>query len=121
MCGRRELGRRIRDGFSGIPGCSESLSASVCACTPTDFGVSIANAPGKESYPIASFIWFVLSEEPEESLEERKKTEVAQDFLQWVLSDGQKLALKLGYPALPRNLVQMELQHLSLGASEKPR
>ena len=79
---------------------------------PTDFRVSITNAPGKASYPIASFTWLLLYENPEE----RKQDEVMVDFLKWVLTDGRKVALKLGYPALPTDLVQTELQQLRVSA-----
>jgi len=80
-----------------------------------NFGVQITNAPGKGSYPIASFIWLTLYEKPDEGPEERKKHEVMKDFLKRVLTDGQKLALKLGYPALPDNLVKLELERLEGG------
>jgi phosphate transport system substrate-binding protein len=97
----------------------ESLAAASRSAAPsvqasvTDFRLSITNAPGKTSYPIASFIWFVLYEKPQKSPDERKKSEVTKDFLKWVLTDGQESALKLGYPALPKDLVQMELKRLS--------
>jgi len=73
-----------------------------------DFRVSITNAPGKKSYPIASFVWLVLKTNPESE----KEKEIITHFLKWVLTDGQKLALKLGYPALPGDLVKIELEYL---------
>ncbi len=85
-----------------------SAMSSIQAQAP-DFRVSLTNAPGKLSYPIASFTWLLLYENSKET----KENEVMVDFLKWVLADGQKLALKLGYPALPKDLVQMELKRLS--------
>jgi len=79
---------------------------------PPDFRVSLTNAPGKASFPIASFSWLLLYEKPKE----KKQNEVMIDFLKWVLTDGQKVALKMGYPALPSDLVQMELQQLGTSA-----
>ena len=90
---------------------SASAMSSIKPLAP-DFRVSITNAPGKASYPIASFTWLVLYENPKE----KKQNEVMIDFLKWVLTDGQKVALKLGYPALPSDLVQMELQQLGTSA-----
>lgn len=84
-----------------------SAMSSIQAQAP-DFRVSLTNAPGKLSYPIASFTWLLLYENSKET----KENEVMVDFLKWVLADGQKLALKLGYPALPSDLVQIELKHL---------
>jgi phosphate transport system substrate-binding protein len=103
---------------------SESLVAASGSAVPfihaqvADFRISITDAPGKTSYPIASFIWLILYEKPDESPEGRRKSEVTKDFLKWVLTDGQKLALKLGYPPLPRNLVELELQDLRVSGKE---
>jgi len=91
---------------------SRSAVSSVQA-NVTDFRILMTNSPGKTSYPIASFIWFVLYEEAQKSPDGRKKSEIARDFLKWVLTEGQESALKLGFPALPKDLVQMELKRLS--------
>jgi phosphate transport system substrate-binding protein len=97
----------------------ESLTAASALVSPMiqtrmDFRISLTNAPGKKSYPIASFMWLLLYEDSKEE----KKNEIMKDFLKWVLTDGQKLALKLGYPALPDDLTKVELQRL--GASTRP-
>jgi hypothetical protein len=44
-----------------------------------------------------------------------EQSAVVADFLKWVLTDGQKTAVKLGYPPLPSNLVEIELQRLGIG------
>jgi phosphate transport system substrate-binding protein len=90
---------------------STSAISSIKTESP-DFRVSITNAPGKASYPIASFTWLLLYENPKEE----KQNETMVSFLKWVLTDGQKVALKLGYPALPNDLVQMELKQLGASA-----
>jgi phosphate transport system substrate-binding protein len=86
----------------------ESLTAaaasSVASLQPPDFRILITNVPGKSSYPMASFIWLVMRRDTE-------KNDVA-DFLKWILTEGQKLALKLEYPALPPSLVDLELKQL---------
>ena len=79
-----------------------------------DFRTSITDAPGKKSYPIVSFIWLLLYEDSKE----KRENEVINDFLKWVLTDGQKLAPKLGYPPLPGDLVEIELQRLGIGETE---
>jgi phosphate transport system substrate-binding protein len=94
----------------------EFLASSAASAIPPvgrgakDFRVSIVNAPGKKSYPIASFVWLVFYEDSGE-----EQSAVVADFLKWVLTDGQKTAVKLGYPPLPRNLVEIELQRLGVG------
>jgi phosphate transport system substrate-binding protein len=62
-----------------------------------DFRVSLANAPGRESYAIASFTWFYV---PVKAADPQRGRAV-NDFLTWVYGSGQKLALERGYAALP--------------------
>lgn len=92
----------------------ESVTAATASAKikPPDFRISITNAPGKTSYPIASFMWLLLYENPKE----KKQNEAMVGFLNWALMDGQKVALKLGYPTLPSDLVQVELQQLRTSA-----
>jgi phosphate transport system substrate-binding protein len=97
---------------------SESVTAAAAANVPLiqtqapDFRVSITNPPGRASYPIAAFIWVILYENPEE----KDKNAVMIDFLKWALTDGQKLAPKLGYAPLPRDLIKIELDRLAVPA-----
>jgi len=66
-----------------------------------DFRVSLTNAPGKDSYPIASFTWFyvpVRASDPQ-------RGKVVTDFLNWAYGDGQKLAQERGYAALPASVL----------------
>jgi phosphate transport system substrate-binding protein len=76
---------------------------------PADFRVSITNAPGKESYPISSFTWFLI---PGKISDGAKKQAIV-GFLKWMLADGQKMTEALSYAPLPKNVQQMELQAIS--------
>ncbi len=92
----------------------EFVTASVAAVTaaaaeavkamPADFRVSITNAPGKGVYPISSFTWILLYENPTDKA--AAKTMV--DFMHWALSDGQKYCADLGYAPLPDSVVKLE-------------
>ena len=64
-----------------------AASAAVKAM-PKDFRVSITNAPGKGVYPISSFTWILLYENPKD----KGQTKVMVDFMKWALTDGQKFA-----------------------------
>ena len=55
---------------------------------PADFRVSITNAPGKGVYPISSFTWILLYENPKD----KAQSKVMVDFMKWALTDGQKFA-----------------------------
>jgi phosphate transport system substrate-binding protein len=89
----------------------ESVTAAAAGAAsqmPADFRVSITNAPGAAAYPISSFTWLLLYEEPQDKAQGRQM----RDFLRWALTDGQKIAPALGYARLPQPLVEMELKAL---------
>jgi phosphate transport system substrate-binding protein len=83
-------------------------AAGAAANMPADFRVSITNAPGANAYPISSFTWLLLYEDPADKAQAR----IMKDFLRWALNDGQKLAPQLGYARLPQQVVDMELKTL---------
>ncbi len=80
-----------------------AAAASVAAKLPatTDFRVSIVNAPGKDSYPIASFTYILLSQKQADAAKGKKLV----DFLGWAIHDGQTAATPLDYAPLPKNIV----------------
>jgi phosphate transport system substrate-binding protein len=85
-----------------------AAASSAAANMPPDFRVSITNAAGKGSYPVSSFTWLLLYEEPKDKA--RGKAMV--DFMKWALADGQKYCADLGYAPLPANVVQLEMAAL---------
>jgi phosphate transport system substrate-binding protein len=75
---------------------------------PKDFRVSITNAPGKGVYPISSFTWLLLYENPKD----KAQAKVMVEFMKWALTDGQKFAGDLGYAPLPAEVVKLEMAAL---------
>ena len=76
--------------------------AAASAKMPPDFRVSITNAPGKTAYPISSFTWLLI---PEQS-KDPKKGKILADFLNWMVTEGQKMTNQLSYAPLPANVVE---------------
>ena len=85
-----------------------AAAAATAANMPADFRVSITNAAGPGAYPISSFTWILLYEDPADKAQAR----VIVDFMKWALADGQKYASDLGYAPLPAAVVQLELAAL---------
>lgn len=79
-------------------------AASTAATMPADFRVSITNAAGRGVYPIASFTWLLVYRQQEDQM----KGKALIGFLKWMLRDGQKLAVPLGYAPLPPELIKRE-------------
>ena len=89
-----------------------SVTAAAAAAAnqiPADFRVSITNAPGAGVYPISSFTWLLLYENPKD----KNQARVMADFLKWALTDGQKYCAELGYSPLPENVVKLEMAALA--------
>lgn len=76
-----------------------SAAASV-KTMPADFRVSITNAPGKDAYPIASFTWLLIPSQSKDAA----KGKIINDFLNWMVDDGQKMTADLTYAPLPPNV-----------------
>jgi phosphate transport system substrate-binding protein len=69
--------------------------------------VSLLNAPGSNTYPIASFTYLLLPKDlsTNPSLDQTKAKALV-DFISWAITDGQKLAANLGYVPLPAVVVK---------------
>lgn len=86
-----------------------AAAASEFKSIPADFRVSITNASGKAAYPICSFTYLLI---PSKIADSNKKKAV-QDFLHWMLTDGQNDAEGLSYAKLPKEVVAREMKAIS--------
>lgn len=68
---------------------------------PEDFRVSITDANGKGSYPIAGFTYLLLWK----TMPDLDKAGKLVGFVHWALKDGQQFASSLFYAPLPKSLV----------------
>ena len=82
----------------------ESVTAAAASAPkmPADFRVSITDPPGKDAYPISSFTWLLIPEQSKDAA----KGKILADFLNWMVTDGQKMAAALSYSPLPDNVAQ---------------
>ena len=85
---------------------STTAAAASMKAMPADFRVSITNAPGKDSYPIASFTWLLVPTD----WKDKNKQKVFVDFLTWMLDQGQTFTAQLNYAPLPDAVKQKELE-----------
>jgi phosphate transport system substrate-binding protein len=77
---------------------------------PDDFRVSIANAPGKNAYPISSFTWMLIPDKIDNAV----KKKAISEFLKWMLTTGQADAPALDYAPLPKSVVSKEQKQIAL-------
>jgi phosphate transport system substrate-binding protein len=99
-----------------IQGSLDSTKAAVAAAAPSLpkgdqpwSDVSMVNAPGTDSYPIASFSYLLLYKEltTNPGLNNQNKVQSLVDFINWAIADGQQFAPDLGYVPLPEQVVQL--------------
>jgi phosphate transport system substrate-binding protein len=66
------------------------------------FSASLTNAPGADSFPIVSFTWLYLrttSTDP-------ARAAALSELLDWVFTDGQRIASQESYSGLPLPLLE---------------
>jgi phosphate ABC transporter phosphate-binding protein len=87
-----------------------SLAAAASSTTqPEGADSPLINAPSKGAYPITSLTWLLV---PESIPDPATKSAVA-EFLDWILTSGQKDCSALAYNPLPKDIATRELQLLA--------
>ncbi len=80
---------------------TESITAAInTAKVARDLRLSVVNAPGASSYPIAGLLWMLVYERPQDAARTRKLVA----FIKWAETDGQKTARGLNFAPLPEGL-----------------
>ena len=74
--------------------------------------VSLLDAPGANSYPIASFSYILLYKELSTNIDSMDKAQALAQFINWAITDGQQFASPLHYVPLPDSVVQHNQQTL---------
>jgi phosphate transport system substrate-binding protein len=83
------------------------------ASIPDDFRVSITDAGGKASYPLAAFTYLLLYRTMP-----KEKRDAMVEFSRWALTEGQNGVAALGYSPLPPQLVKRVLLSLDRVTAE---
>jgi phosphate transport system substrate-binding protein len=92
---RNAAGVFVKASLEGV-----TAAAASAPKMPSDFRVSITNAPGKDAYPISSFTWLLIPAQSKDAT----KGKILADFLNWMVTDGQKMTSALAYAPLPDNV-----------------
>ena len=74
--------------------------------------VSLLDAPGANSYPLASFSYILLYKELSTNIDSMEKAQALTQFINWAITDGQQFASPLHYVALPDSVIQHNQQTL---------
>ena len=91
-----------REGHFVKPTTETTSNAAAGVQMPEDFRVSITNAAGKDSYPIAGFTYLLVPSD----IQDQVKGKALVEFLWWAVHDGQAFAAPLDYAPLPKSVVE---------------
>jgi phosphate ABC transporter phosphate-binding protein len=94
---RNPAGRYIRADLASLTAAAQTAGTAA--------GASLLNAPGPNSYPIATFTYFLL---PNASANAQQHAALL-NFLRWMLTAGQHQCASLAYAPLPKALADAEL------------
>ncbi len=87
---------------------STTAAAASVKNMPSDFRISITNAPGKDAYPVSSFTYLLV---PTQWSDGAKKNAML-GFLNWMLDQGEPMVTQLNYAPLPPQVKEMERARL---------
>lgn len=105
------------DGVFVKPSIETTSAAAEGITMPDDFRVSITNAKGKSSYPMASFTYLLVQKEQPDA----SKGAALVNFIHWAIHDGQKAAAPLDYAPLPQAVVaKVDAKLKTLTVAGKP-
>jgi phosphate ABC transporter phosphate-binding protein len=97
---RNPAGRYLRADLASLTAAAQTAGTSTSA--------SLLNAPGPNSYPIATFTYFLLPKAAANSTQHAALL----NFLRWMLTAGQRQCASLAYAPLPKALADAELAAL---------
>jgi len=81
---------------------TSAAAAGAAKTMPDDFRVSLVDAPGKDSYPIAGLTWLLVYKDQKNEANGKALVQ----FLKWAVRDGQKMEAALDYAPLPKAVAE---------------
>jgi phosphate transport system substrate-binding protein len=101
---QNSAGRFVQANLESVAAAASSALAVETRPAASDFRLSITDPPGREAYPIPSFTYLLVPLRGEDAA--RRAALI--DFLDWMLSFGQRQAAALGYVPLPEPILRRE-------------
>ena len=90
-------------------GVANTLPAAHCDWS----NVSLVNAPGDDSYPLASFTYLLLYGELDKTIKSKDMANALVHMIYWMITDGQELSSSLLYVPIPQSVTEIGKQGLA--------
>ncbi len=96
-----------------ISAASSGVADSLPAAEDSWNSVSLVNAPGSDSYPLASFTYLLLYDDLKSVTDNKEQAKVLIHMIHWMITDGQEFSSSLLYVPLADKVVELGKNGLS--------
>ncbi|WP_428324589.1 phosphate ABC transporter substrate-binding protein PstS [Nitrosopumilus sp.] len=103
----------IEPTLDSISAASSGVADSLPAAEDSWVGVSLVNAPGPDSYPLASFTYLLVYEDLKPVTKNKEQAKAVIHMIHWMITDGQEFSSSLLYVPLADKVVELGKQGLS--------
>lgn len=97
----------IEPTLESISAASSGIADNLPSASDSWNGVSIVNAPGSESYPIASFTYLLVYDDLKPVTNDIEQAKVVTHLIYWMITDGQDYSPTLLYVPLADKVVEI--------------
>ena len=103
----------IEPTLDSISAASSGVADTLPAANDSWVGVSLVNAPGPDSYPIASFTYLLVYDDLKPVTKNKEQAKAVIHLIHWMITDGQEFSSSLLYVPLADKVVELGKQGLS--------
>ena len=103
----------IEPTLDSISAASSGIASSLPSANETWASVSLVNAPGSKSYPIASFTYLLVYDDLKQVTKNKDQAKAVIHMIYWMITDGQKHSSSLLYVPLADKVTEIGKQGLS--------
>ena len=103
----------IEPTLDSISAASSGVANTLPAAEDSWVGVSLVNAPGSDSYPIASFTYLLLYDDLKPVTNNKEQAKAIIHIIHWMITDGQEFSSSLLYVPLADKVTELGKQGLS--------
>ncbi len=103
----------IEPTLDSISAASSGVADSLPAAEDSWVGVSLVNAPGPDSYPLASFTYLLVYDDLKPVTKNKEQAKAVIHMIHWMITDGQEFSSSLLYVPLADKVVELGKQGLS--------
>jgi phosphate ABC transporter phosphate-binding protein len=103
----------IEPTLDSISAASSGVANTLPAANDSWVGVSLVNAPGSDSYPIASFTYLLVYDDLKSVTNNKEQAKAVIHLIHWMITDGQEFSSSLLYVPLADKVTELGKQGLS--------